>query len=561
MAGRSEHRKTPPAGRRAPARRRWPFFVVGYLAVVGLAFVAGRMLLGPRTASVQKTAAQRSALGANKTAVGGRGSLETPGPVEASKGAEMPETAGGLKSAQASKSGQASELAEGPNAPEATTGAEVARQTKQARLPLHSAPGQKAPAIHLMPGTFYTALQALASPPRKSVVTVLHLGDSHIASDHITGELRHLLQARFGDAGRGLMMPGFPFPYYKAPGFDFAKTGHWDVADSLTDKGIYGVTGVSLTASDSHASLSVSKEHGRFASAEIEFLAGPGHGRAVITEGNARREVSTEAPDYTIRRVALSGGTGFSIAPAGGGEVTVLGWSVSSGKPGIRYINLGIPSASVLTTARWDPKLVANDIAHLKPQLVVLGYGTNGGFQDGLDIKVYEARYLALVKLIHEAAPQASLLILGPMDGATLPAYARWKGDTVLPCRPLTDYERAHYRTFVKDHSDELARWYEPPKLSAVRAALVHVAKQSHADYLDLSALMGGSCSIERWAKATPPLAMPDHVHLTDLGSQRLGKAIYLALMRRYDAYRNQNLVTGSITTANGASTVPKPTE
>ena len=75
--------------------------------------------------------------------------------------------------------------------------------------------------------TFYNALAGLEAGTDASPVTVLHLGDSHIASDRITGEVRKLMQARFGDAGRGLMMPGFPFPYYKAPGFDFEKIGEW----------------------------------------------------------------------------------------------------------------------------------------------------------------------------------------------------------------------------------------------------------------------------------------------------------------------------------------------
>jgi len=213
----------------------------------------------------------------------------------------------------------------------------------------------------------------------------------------------------------------------------------------------------------------------------------------------------------------------------------------------------------VLTTARWDPKLVANDLAHLKPALVVLGYGTNGGFQDGLDLKTYQARYTALVALIKKSAPDADLLILGPLDGAKRPQYAKTNDDMKLPCSPLTPLERARYQSFLKDHADVLARWYEPPKLSAVRAILAKEATENHADYLDLSKLMGGPCSIDAWAHANPPLAFKDHVHLSDLGSVKIGKAIYAALMERYQAYRRQGLVTSSINSADGRSGAPKP--
>ncbi len=109
----------------------------------------------------------------------------------------------------------------------------------------------------------YGALVKVESGAAAAPVTILHLGDSHIASDRITGEVRRLLQARFGDAGRGLMMPGFPFPYYKAPGFSFEKTGKWTAADSLNEDGAYGITGVSLAGSGADAVLKLPARPGR----------------------------------------------------------------------------------------------------------------------------------------------------------------------------------------------------------------------------------------------------------------------------------------------------------
>ncbi|MDH3582566.1 MAG: hypothetical protein OEM91_18330, partial [Hyphomicrobiales bacterium] len=82
-------------------------------------------------------------------------------------------------------------------------------------------------------GRFHRALTALESGLRHKPVTILHLGDSHIASDRFTGDLRDMFQTRFGDAGRGLMMPGYPFAYYRARGVRFAKTGKWSSANSF----------------------------------------------------------------------------------------------------------------------------------------------------------------------------------------------------------------------------------------------------------------------------------------------------------------------------------------
>ena len=39
----------------------------------------------------------------------------------------------------------------------------------------------------------------------------MQIGDSHTANDSFSGRLRELFQARFGDAGRGVLPPGVPY--------------------------------------------------------------------------------------------------------------------------------------------------------------------------------------------------------------------------------------------------------------------------------------------------------------------------------------------------------------
>jgi lysophospholipase L1-like esterase len=428
-----------------------------------------------------------------------------------------------------------------PDAVDATA-TQVARETKKAPRP----PAPPAPVGKL--ATFYDALLKLEGGNAATPVTVLHLGDSHIASDRITGEVRRLLQARFGDAGRGLMMPGFPFPYYKAPGFTFEKSGKWTVANSLTDDGDYGVSGVSLTANSADASLKLISDTGPFASAEVSLLAAPGNGHAVIAAGTLRQVVATGTEQRSVLRVALPGqASSVKIEASGDGPVTVLGWSVDSGRQGVRYVNLGIPGASALTTNRFDRALAASDIKAIAPQLVVLGYGTNEGFNDGLDLAAYEKDYVRLVTLIKDAAPEASLVILGPLDGARHPSFAKTASKAGLPCRPLSDSERANYDQLLSAKDQGMARWYTPPKLDEVRSVLAHIAGRYGAIYWDLSKVMGGPCSIDRWVKAEPPLGLPDHVHLSGEGSRRIGQAIYEALIADYDRHRRQAGVSGSL--------------
>ncbi len=67
-------------------------------------------------------------------------------------------------------------------------------------------------------GSSLTAFhQALASleAGRTQRVNILQIGDSHTAGDHFSGRLRELFQGQFGNAGRGMLPPGSPFPYWR----------------------------------------------------------------------------------------------------------------------------------------------------------------------------------------------------------------------------------------------------------------------------------------------------------------------------------------------------------
>lgn len=479
MAGQTQHQAADSqTGVKSARGRSIAAGVLGLLLVAGVTFVAFQQIFGP--------------------------------------GAEAPEAARGASSA-----GEES-------APAKPTGPQVVRQTKEHRL-LPPVTGD---------GSFYDALLALETKDAPKPVTVVHLGDSHIAADRITGEVRRLMQARFGDGGRGLMMPGSAFPSFQAPGFSFETSGDWQAKTSPREDGAYGITGVSLTASAPDARLTLKAER-PFDGAVVSFLAGPGQGKAVVMAEDDGETIDTQAAGRSVLRVPVEGGKSLSIAPSGGGEITVLGIATRQDGAGIRYVNLGIPGASALTTARWDDRLVAQDLEALSPQLVVLGYGTNGGFQDDLDIEAYRAAYEGLVARIKETLPNATLLILGPPDGAKLPDYAKFDGALSLRCAPLTSGEITRYDEFLEGKADALARWYPPPKLGQVREVLEDIAAGQGALYLDLAEVMGGPCSIHGWALAEPPLAHPDHLHLTDLGSQTLGKAIFDELMDGYRKYRN----------------------
>ena len=356
--------------------------------------------------------------------------------------------------------------------------------------------------------SFHAAIAAVDAGVRTYPLTVLHLGDSHISLDHLTRALRQRWQARFGDAGRGLM-PGVPFRYYAPDGFELSMEGPWSVVSSLpqASDGPFGLQGFRASASGPDAVATLQRP-APFNSITLEVAGGPDTGAVMLKLGDAapfRLSTRRDAPGLVRLTVPAASGRAV-LRPAGNGPVHLLGWSVAlapaDGRPGVRYDSHGIVAATAAVSTRWDEGIVAAQLAALKPDLVILGYGTNEGFGDGLDRGAYKALVGGLMDRIASAVPDASFALLGPFDGAR-----QGKGE---PCGD---------------------GWATPPRLATVRAALQELADERGAWFWDGADAMGGRCAVHRWAMAEPPLAYADRVHLRPAGAALLGEALWTALM------------------------------
>jgi lysophospholipase L1-like esterase len=342
-------------------------------------------------------------------------------------------------------------------------------------------------------GRFYAKLAALEAGSRSEPVTILHIGDSHVAADSFTRGIRSRLQDRFGDAGRGMVVPAGVFRQTTAAQVDMSQRGSWSAASSLKEKtGPYGLSGVRLSASSPDAVITLTAQSGAFDWAEVTVAGGSGSFE-ISVDGRASRHSAAGGEAATTVRVAQKGKV-LKIRPAGNGRVTVLNWATGKERPGIRYVNFGIVGATVDVTRRWSPDIVANDLAALKPDLIVYGYGTNEGFNDNLDPKAYKAYAEKFVGSLRSAAPQADLLFIGAADGAR---KGRGKG-----CG---------------------GAWATPAKLDSVRGAVRDVATDVGGGYWSWAEAMGGRCAIDRWA--SDGLAAKDRVHLTSAGYDRSADA------------------------------------
>ncbi len=371
---------------------------------------------------------------------------------------------------------------------------------------------------------FFRELRALETGTRENL-PVLQIGDSHTANDGFSGRMREQMQERFGDAGRGLLPPGVPFKYYKPAGVQVTAAG-FSVVSSFDSSAVgpFGIAGLRQHA-DGPASVTMEVERpGDLAHVEIEALAQPRGGVFTVrlepgpAAVFATRDLRKGPIWFTLKAPEA---TRLTLNKEGSDPVDLLSCRIRREERGVTWSNLGTIGATVDLLGRWDRDIVAQEMRREQPALIVLAFGTNEGFNDGTDPAAYPAAYAAALRRLREAAPAATLLLVGPPDGVR-------KTDAVS-CA-----------------ASGPGAGLEPPRnLAPVREAQRREAERAGLYFWDWSEAMGGRCTMAEWSAASPPLAAADHVHLLRLGYRRTAEALFSELMQGYSQFRGANPPAG----------------
>jgi lysophospholipase L1-like esterase len=139
-------------------------------------------------------------------------------------------------------------------------------------------------------------------------------------------------------------------------------------------------------------------------------------------------------------------------------------------------------------------------MARLKPDMVVLAFGTNEGFDDNLDPDDYRKTLGSIVQLLQMGNPALKVVMIGPPPGAR-------KEDS------CTDVRTACGAAPVNGSC-----WAQPPNLTAVRDAEREVAAALGAIFWDWSSVLPTACALEEGHLGDPPVFGPDRVHMTPRG-------------------------------------------
>ena len=214
------------------------------------------------------------------------------------------------------------------------------------------------------------------------------------------------------------------------------------------------------------------------------------------------------------RELWSSGAERLYIKTTGDGPVSFYGAALETAGPGVTWETFGIAGASIAAMKNQGRKHLARQVAAREPALVVYWTGGNEidypSVQSG-DGETYRRIYGQVVDMIRAGAPEASCLLIGPLDQAT-----RKRGQIIS-----------------KAGIDRLIGFQ------------MDVAAERGCAYWNARAAMGGEGAFARWQRASPRLASPDLMHITRAGGQLLGDVLADLLLDAYDGWRVDNPESG----------------
>lgn len=366
-------------------------------------------------------------------------------------------------------------------------------------------------------GADWTNLRRLFASAADTVVTILHIGDSHIQAEGSTTRARSLLQDRYGSAGRGLIIP-FKLAGTNEPR-DYCITSDSRFATSKLLKqpweGGMGFTGISLKPASSSFSFTISTYRRPGSEPDFELI-------RMFASGQLPVLVSALGPDCTqidAEQVLEDGAlaiyldepqTEVTLKFESYGDCQIYGFELSNQMTGVEYSAIGNNGATF--TAYNNAGCIGQGISQLAPSLVILSMGTNEAFGKMSDFEMRNSIDKMVTEIRH-AAPDATLLLTTPAECQR----TKWV---------KTGKKKRRTRTYAINAN-----------VKAMRDAIKRYASDNDIACYDWYEVAGGDNCSSKWLNAG--LLGNDRIHDTWDGYELTGNLLFEALVKTIENNEN----------------------
>ncbi len=323
-------------------------------------------------------------------------------------------------------------------------------------------------------------------------VHIMQIGDSHTAGEVMTDAMRQSIQSKLGNGGTGYAMPmwfsGQRMALISYDNQNFTPiSSRTDTSESYTLGGMIArpaATGATLTLKPKS-----SQTRQRFV---VSIKQAPSDGGFMGIDAEGRR-FNLQAPikNNTWQLAQISATLPFTITADNAYGSSIGGWwGVNEAGGGAVISALGINGAQINYWNRWQSSAWQNELAALRPHLIILEYGTNEA-HSGTDSSSMSSTYNRLIADIRKASPNTAIMIMTASDS-------------------------------LKNSAGQCGT--RPSQLNDIQQAQRQIAQSNRTLLWDWASYMGGNCSMKSWMNQG--LAAKDGIHFTHAGYQKIGFAV-----------------------------------
>jgi len=386
---------------------------------------------------------------------------------------------------------------------------------------------------------YFAKLALIESNPDETVIArALVWGDSTIANDGIIKNIRKRMQGRFGDSGPGFLAAQVDPRWSIRRDIVRKPKGNWSTKTIVFgggNDGRYGLAGtVSTALPGSQVTLGGIKVDGerqdlnRF---QVLYQTQPGGGQLQISTQSKSTTIDTASEAYNDGHyeMLVRHGDPYIYLTADNSPVTLYGVALEKDVSGVTWETFGVAGSSVASMQKQQFAHISDQIKQRDPALLVYWTGGNElGYPSvrSKTGKVYKRIYRNVVRQLRAGAPEASCLLIGPLDQA------------------------------VKERGAIISK----PTLDNIIRFQREVAAEEGCAYWDARAVMGGANSFNTWLNHEPAMASPDLAHLTGRGRHVIGETFADVMLRSYEVWKieHPNPLDPSLTSVREVN--PEPT-
>lgn len=346
----------------------------------------------------------------------------------------------------------------------------------------------------------------------KGSLQVVHFGGSHVQADMWTGRIRSHFNWFFQQkyAARGLV---FPYRAVKTNGsanYDINFNKYWEGSRNIKlsaydNMGLLGWKAVAKDSGQSFELVFKPDNNTLFSFDKLQIFHEIGEGFFDFTITTAD---SVFIPVFNancncseIVLPVLASDFLFTVHKRDSLQSSFVLYGVRTviQSSDFVYHNVGVNGASV--PSYLNSSYLEQQIAQIKPDLVIFSIGINDAFSPDFSRQNFEANYDELIKRIKKQVPGVAILLTTNTDS---------------------------YKTIKK-------RQYKNYTGNDVRTAMFNLALRHGAAVWDMYSVMGGLGSIELWRRQG--LAQKDLIHLTAAGYRYMGDLFFDAFLKRYENF------------------------